>query len=61
LSELNELLKKHNMTIEIDLLGEHYDQVMEIELWNKGGDMIHNFNPDRMGSVSIGEWDSPST
>jgi hypothetical protein len=60
LSELDELLKKHKMTIEVDLVGYEYSPVMEIELWNEAGDIIHDFNPDEKSSLSIGEQDNPS-
>ena len=60
LEDIQEVLNKHKVTMEFDLIMNDYELAMEIELWDDNGDVIHDFNLDKTSSVSLGDWDNPT-
>ena len=54
LAELNSLLARYEVSIELDIMTVNHRTFLEVELWDKKGVTLHNFNPQKFEDFSIG-------
>jgi hypothetical protein len=62
LDDLDELLLKHMVTINVDLVTRNYAPQLDIELWDDmEGELIYDFNDDNLTSMELAQYHPPIT